>query len=136
MELLPNKDRVEMSASAQLMLRDYAGHRWPTLNHKGRMARLATALGLGHRRIRSIYQNEFGVRLRADELQRIKALQGKAIEEANRNDFAALQARIDRLEAVLFQQDEEFHREQVVALRQATDDRRGNHVAGATDTTG
>jgi len=131
MDLLPSKDRVEVSASAQLMLRDYAGHRWPALNHKGRMSRLSGLLGLGHRRVRAIYQSDPSVRLRADELAAIEALSQHQIEEANRNDFAALQDRVARLEAVLIHQDEEFHLEQMVGLRQAADDGRGSHVAGS-----
>lgn len=124
MDFLPSKDRSEVSASAQTMLRDYAGHRWPTLNHKGRMSRLAGALGFGHRRVRAIYQADPSVRLRADEMQRIEALRQREIEEANRSDFQALQARIARLEAALFQQDEEFHQPTVAGLREAAGSRR------------
>lgn len=117
-----------MSASAQTMLREYAGVRWPTLNHKGRMARLASQLRMGHRRVRSLYQNEPGVSLRADEMAAIEALR----EEANRNEFQDLQARIARLEAALFAQDEEFHSHQMAALRSAADERRGPHVPSAS----
>lgn len=113
-----------MSATAQLLLRDYAGHRWPSLNHKGRMSRLAGHLKMGHRRIRSLYQNEMGVSVRADEMAAIQSLQQRQIEEANRNDLQDLQARIARLEAALFQSDEEFHHEQMAALRSGTDGRR------------
>lgn len=131
MDFLPSKDRVEVSASAQLMLRDYAGHRWPTLNHKARMSRLACALGLGFRRVRAIYQADPSVRLRADELAAIEALSSHEIDEANRNEFAALQDRVARLEAALFTQDEEFHRPQVAALQHANYGRRRGDVAGA-----
>ena len=48
-------------------LREFAGLEWPTLNHKGRMAAPARRLNIGFRRVRSIYQNEDGVALRADE---------------------------------------------------------------------
>jgi len=84
----------DMSSTAQFALREYAGNRWPTLNHKGRIARLAGHLGFGHRRLRSLYQNEPGVRLRADEMAAIEGLQHTKLDEANRNDFQALQARI------------------------------------------
>lgn len=110
-------ERQKMSDTAQFLLRDYAVHRWPTLNHKGRMARLAGHLRMGHRRVRALYQNEFGVRVRADEMAAIQSLQQREIEEANRNDFQALQARIARLEAALFAQDEEFHHDQMAGLR-------------------
>lgn len=122
-----------MSATAQTMMRDYAGTRWPSLNHKGRMSRLAGVLGFGHRRVRSIYQNEPGLSLRADEMAAIAALRTRKIEEANRNDFQALQARIARLEAALFAQDESFHHEQVAALRASVDGRRGNDVTDIND---
>jgi hypothetical protein len=117
----PSREREEMSATAQTMLRDYAGIRWPSLNHKGRIARLAGLLGMGHRRVRSLYQNEPGVSLRADEMAAIAELSQRKIEEANRNDFEALQERIARLEAALFAQDEEFHHDQMAGLRQAAD---------------
>jgi uncharacterized coiled-coil DUF342 family protein len=119
-----------MSDTAQIILRDYAVHRWPSLNHKGRIARLAGHLQMGHRRIRSLYQNEFGVRLRADEMAAIEALQQHKIEEANRNDLQDLQARIARLEAALFAQDEEFHHHQMDGLRQAARGGRGTDEPG------
>lgn len=124
MEIQPKNERHDMSATAQLLLRDYAGHQWPTLNHKGRIARLAGHLRMGHRRVRALYQNEFGVRVRADEMAAIQSLQQHEIEEANRNDLQDLQARIARLEAALFSQDEDFHRDQVDALRKAAGGRR------------
>lgn len=124
LEFRSKDERQEMSATAQTMLRDYAGIRWPSLNHKGRMSRLAGVLGFGHRRVRSIYQNEPGLSLRADEMAAIAALQQQKIEEANRNDFQNLQARIARLEAALFAQDEEFHHDQVAALRSSVGVRR------------
>lgn len=119
-----NKERREMSATAQTIMREYAGIRWPTINHKGRMSRLASQLGLTPRRVRAIYQADPSVRLRADEMAAIEALSQHQIEEANRNDFQALQARISRLEAALFAQDEEFHSAQVAALRAASHGRR------------
>lgn len=122
-----------MTAAAQTMLRDYAGLRWPTLNHKGRITRLAGVLRMGHRRVRSLYQNEPGVSLRADEMAAIAALQEQKIEEANTHAFADLQARIARLEAALLHQDEAFHHEQMAAFRAALDGRRGNDVAHAAD---
>src|SRR3954467_15357869 len=113
LENLTVKDQAEMSATAQASMREYAAMTWPTMNHKGRMAQLAKALGFGHRRTRAIYQNETGVSLRADEMAAIEALR----EEANRNDFQDLQARIARLEAALFAVDEEFHQPHMAAFR-------------------
>jgi hypothetical protein len=131
LEFRSKDERNEMSATAQTMMRDYAGTRWPSLNHKGRMARLAGVLGFGHRRVRSIYQNEPGLSLRADEMAAIAALREQKIEEANRNAFQDLQARIARLEAALFAQDEEFHHEQVAAFRAAADGGRRENVPGS-----
>jgi hypothetical protein len=134
LEFRSKDERNEMSATAQTMMRDYAGTRWPSLNHKGRMSRLAGVLGFGHRRVRSIYQNEPGLSLRADEMAAIAALREQKIEEANRNAFQDLQARIARLEAALFAQDEEFHHEQVAAFRAAADGGRRENVSGSTST--
>lgn len=109
-----------MSASAQIIMRDYAAIQWPTMNHKGRIAQLARSLSFGHRRVRALYQNEVGVSVRADEMAAIEALR----EEANRDEFQVLQARIARLEAALFASDEEFHQPQMAALRSSADGRR------------
>jgi len=122
-------ERSQMSIDASMTMREYAGQRWPAMNHKGRMSRLATVLGLGHRRVRSIYQNEPGVRLRAEEMAAIRALQVRKIEEANRDDFAALQDRVARLEAALLAVDQEFHQPQMAGLREAIDGGRGRNVA-------
>lgn len=75
--------------------------RWPTMNNKGRMAMLARLLGFGHRRIRSLYQNEPGVSIRADEAARIAELDAGATEEATRAALSTqfLEARFAALEA-------------------------------------
>lgn len=121
------KERENMSATAQAMLREYAAFRWPLMNHKGRMSRLADKLGFTHRRVRSLYRNEPGTALRADEMQRIEALRNDKAEEANRNDFQALQDRVARLEAALLASDQEFHFEQMAGLSQ------GAHVGRRSD---
>lgn len=126
-------EREAMSTAAQTMLRDYAGWRWPSLNHKGRIARLAGHLGLTHRRARALYQNEPGMRLRADEMAAIAALRQQKVEEANRDVFEDLQARIARIEAALFASDEEFHHEQMAALREALDSGRSGNVASPAE---
>ncbi len=125
-----SKERRDMSTAAQTLMREYAGLRWPSMNHKGRIARLAGVLGFTHRRTRSLYQNEPGARLRADELASIEAL-NRRIEEGNRNEFAILQSRVARLEAALLRQDEEFHSEQMAAFSAAVDGRRREDVTDA-----
>jgi hypothetical protein len=109
-----SKDRSEVSASAQIMLRNYAGDRWPSMNHKGRIGRLASVLGFSPRRVRSLYQNEPGVRLRADEMAAIDNLR-RAREEAknvraSQAEYRALEARIAALEALFAGVDEEHGR--------------------------
>lgn len=114
-----------MTAAANL--RTFAAGEWPHLNHKGRLRELAKQLPWTNRRVRAVYNAESGVSLRAEEASDIEALNRK-IEEANRNEFQDLQARIARLEAALFAQDEEFHQPQVAGLRSATLVGRGNDV--------
>lgn len=99
-----------MTVAVHTTLRDYAAMRWPTINHKGRMTMLARMLGFGHRRIRSLYQNEPGVSIRAEEAARIAELDARAKQEATRADlssqflearFAALGAEVADLRAQL-----------------------------------
>ena len=106
-----------MNAVAHDILREYAGRRWPSMNHKGRISRLAGHLGLGHRRVRSLYQNEPGVRMRADEAEIIKALKGQTQDAVEDRDFA------ERLRAL---------EEQISALRS---EMAGAQVEGQSATT-
>lgn len=78
------------------------------------MSRLAGALQMGHRRVRAIYQNDLGVRLRADEMAAIEALQ---LSEA-RNEYRSIEALAAGLEALLTHTDEDGYRPQIDALRQ------------------
>jgi len=114
-------------------LRVYARQRWPLANDKYRKARLANLLQVSARRIKSLWEGEQSAVIRQSEAEAVRRLLGqKQIEEANRNDFQALQARIARLEAALSARDPEFHHDQVAALRVATDGRRRGHVPGGT----
>jgi hypothetical protein len=97
LEKLTKTGPREMNAVTQDILRDYAGHKWPGLNHKGRIARLAGHLGFAHRRVRSLYQNEPGIRVRADEAARIEALR----EEQHAIADTGLEARLAALEEEL-----------------------------------
>ena len=114
------EDKVNAAISHDL--RVYARRRWPLANDKYRKDRLATLLKVTTRRIKSLYEGEQSAVIREHEAEAVRQLLGQ--EEANRNDFQALQARIARLEAALFTQDEEFHHQQVAALREAIDGRR------------
>jgi hypothetical protein len=125
LETSADKDR-DMSAVARTDLRLFAAEEWPLMNHKGRLRNLAKLLPRWtDRRVRAVYNAEQGVSLRAEEFADIQAL----IEEENRDEFQALQARIARLEAALFAQDEEFHFDQMAALRSASNGRRGPDVS-------
>lgn len=106
-------------------LRVYARQRWPLANDKYRKARLATLLQVSSRRIKSLWEGEQSAVIRQSEAEAVRRLLGqKQIEEATRDDIAALQNRIARLEAALFAQDEEFHQPQVGAFREAARGRR------------
>jgi hypothetical protein len=127
LETSAEKDRAV--TAARIELRMYAAEEWPMLNHKGRLRELARKLPeWTARRVRAVYNAEQGVSLRAGERADIEAL----IEEENRDAFQTLQARIARLEAALFSQDEEFHQPQMAAFRGAADGRRREDVAGTT----
>lgn len=103
----------DMTAAASLALRGYAASEWPLLNHKGRLTKLCRMLPWTDRRVRSVYNGERGVSLRADEQAAIDNL----IHEA-RHEYDDLQTRIARLEALLLHQDEAFHSPSVAAFRQ------------------
>lgn len=132
----------DMTAAAQTDLRLFAADMWPRLNHKGRIRELCKLLAeweWSDRRVRSVYNAEAGVSLRANEAAAIDALlQAEAEaerqrheEEAVRDDIQALQARIARLEAALLAQDEEFHGPQMAGYRQGVDGRRGSDGAAS-----
>ena len=101
-------------------LREYACMRWPSLNHKGRIWRLKDVLKWTERRTRALYNNEPGMRLRADEMAAIEAL-GKL---GATNELSELRGRIARLEAALAVLDPAFCREPADAVRR-TDRGRG-----------
>lgn len=114
-------------------LRVYARQRWPLANDKYRKARLANLLQVSARRIKSLWEGEQSAVIRQSEAEAVRRLLGqKQVEEANRDDFQALQARIARLEAALFSGDEEFHHPQMAALRAASERGRGGNVSGGT----
>lgn len=101
------EDKVNADISNDL--RVYARRRWPLANDKFRKARLATLLNVSARRIKSLYEGEQTAVIREREAEAVRQLVGQ--EEANRDDFQALQARIARLEAALFAQDADSHHE-------------------------
>jgi hypothetical protein len=109
-----------VSASVQTMMRDYAAFRWPALNHKARVAQMARVLGFGHRRARSLYNNELGTAVRAEEIAAIAALRKGEAEDALRasqQNYRILEARIAALEALYASRDAEQGGEPLAALR-------------------
>jgi hypothetical protein len=120
-----NLERREVNAALADDLKIFARRKWPLSTDEWRMSRLANMIGVGTRRMKSLYQGEATAVLRQHEAEAIaKLLNQRQIEEANRNDFQVLQARIARLEAALFASDEEFHQPQMAAFRNAADDGR------------
>lgn len=88
-----------MTAALSHDLREFAGQKWPTMNHKWRKAKLASMLRMSERRIRSIYEADPAARIRADEAERITALvhQGDVEDAALSTRIAELEAQVARL---------------------------------------
>lgn len=103
-----------MSTAAHISMRSYAATEWPTLNHKGRLAKLCRELSWSNRRVRAVYNGETGVSLRADEQAELDAL----IQEA-RHDFRELDALAASLHALLYGPEADVYRPQVDAIRAA-----------------
>lgn len=64
---LRRQDRADAWAGTSQRLREFAGHRWPMLNHKERMKALVPELGWSFRRVRSLYNCDAGLTLREIE---------------------------------------------------------------------
>jgi hypothetical protein len=112
LETLAEQDNVEMSATATMTMRDYAGREWPAESHKARITRLARRLHWGHRRTRSLYNGE-PVALRADEFAALKQL------TAARHEHLELDQLASSLHALLFGPEADNYRPQVDAIRAA-----------------
>jgi hypothetical protein len=113
LETPAKRDNVEMSASATMTMRDYAGREWPADSHKARITRLARRLHWGHRRTRSLYNGE-PVALRANELAELQQL-----TEAARHEHRELAQLASSLQALLFGPEADNYRPQVDAIRAA-----------------
>lgn len=113
METPAKQDNVEMSASATMTMRDYAGRQWPAESHKGRIGLLARKLHWGHRRTRSLYNGE-PVALRANEFSELQQL-----TEAARHEHRELGQLASSLYALLYGPEADYYRPQVDAIRAA-----------------
>lgn len=80
-------------------------------------------------RVHDLYTERKGIRVRDDEvrdLERAKASRvGHKLEQAAANEFQQLTARLERLEAALFKQDEEFYSVFAATAREALRAHRG-----------
>lgn len=75
--------------------------------------------GWSESRVRSVWYEDERVCITGDELRQVeRAARAAANEKAAKNEFQLMQQRIARLEALLVQGDEDFHRPQADALRE------------------
>lgn len=125
-----NLERQEVNAALAADLKVFARQKWPLSTDEWRMSRLAHMIGVGTRRMKSLYQGEATAVLRHHEAEAInRLLKQRQIEEGTRDDIAALQDRIARLEAALLPQDEDFNSVQMEGYRQSVAIGRGNDAA-------
>ncbi len=126
------KGRIFIMNAVASALREYAAIEWPILNHKARMEALfkylnkhfdRTGVSFSRRRVKSLYDNEPGARLGADEAAAVDMLCSE--RKATHDEYQALEERLTRLEAYLRLQDEDFHRPQVAGIRAGIDQGRG-----------
>lgn len=92
-----------MGASATNNLRNYATSRWPMDNHKARIWKLKRTLGWSERRVRSVYNGENGVSLRAHEQDDLTALFEKVTHQNAdiSESIAQLQSELERQAALI-----------------------------------
>jgi hypothetical protein len=124
-------DKTERDVNAAIAqdLKFYSRRRWPMANDKFRKSRLASLLNVTERRIKSLWEADERAVIREHEAEAVRRLIGQ--EEANRNDFAALQSRVARLEAALATVDPDFFDHQMAGYREALHAGRGGNVSGA-----
>ena len=121
-------ERQEVNAALAADLKVFARQKWPLSTDEWRMTRLANMIGVGVRRMKSLYQGEPTAVLRHHEAEAIaKLLKQRKAEEAVRDDIEALQERIARLETALLQTDAEYHSVQLEGYRQGMVGGRGSH---------
>jgi hypothetical protein len=121
-------ERQEVNAALAADLKVFARQKWPLSTDEWRMTRLANMVGVGVRRMKSLYQGEPTAVLRHHEAEAIaKLLKQRKAEEAVRDDIEALQERIARLETRLLQTDEEYHSVQLEGYRQGMAGGRGSN---------
>lgn len=122
------QERQEVNAALAADLKVFARTKWPLSTDEWRMTRLANMIGVGVRRMKSLYQGEPTAVLRHHEAEAIaKLLKQRKAEEAVRDDIEALQERIARLETRLLQTDAEYHSVQLEGYRQGMAGGRGSN---------
>jgi hypothetical protein len=91
----------------------------PPAEHQNVKSRIATAtrrLGWEANRVRDIWYSDQRIRVRASELEQLRAKERKNEEKAARHEFAELRDRIARLEALLVSTDPDMHSAHIDAL--------------------
>jgi hypothetical protein len=104
-------------AEAQTLIHRVVGPRGSDDSVKAMIAKAARRVGITYERAKAIWYREARV-IRAEEMDRLRTLAAESPdEEAARNEFAELTARINRLECLLGTTDADFHGPQIAALR-------------------
>jgi hypothetical protein len=108
--------QATLSEAAEL-LRVIAGEREAGESIKGVFRRLTRRLkGWSDSRVRDVWHQDERVRIRAEELEQLRAVAGAKRAEG-KNDLQELRDRISRLERLLEASDAPFHSETLTVLR-------------------
>lgn len=105
------------------LLREIAGERRPDESLKGVFRRLGRKLpGLSDNRIRDIWRRDRRVRVRAEEVEQLRALVDKGSgQKVTKDELAELRATVERFASyvpLLERIDAEFHGPQISAARE------------------
>jgi hypothetical protein len=125
--VLENSDKATDMRTASLddaadLLREIAGERRPDESLKGVFRRLNRKLsGWSDNRIRDIWRRDSRVRVRAEEVEQLRAIAKRDVPQGiTENELAELRATVDRFASyipLLERIDAEFHGPQIFAAR-------------------
>jgi len=101
------------------LLRELAGNRRADESMKAVLRRVRRRLAdWKPSRVRDIWYRDPRVKLRAGEIEQLRAIENRRVEDkAAVDELAELRNRISRLEALLASSDEAFHSEAIASLR-------------------
>lgn len=109
--------QATLNEAAQL-LRAIAGEREAGESIKGVFRRLSRRLkGWSDSRVRDVWHQDERVRIRAEELEQLRAVAGAKRAKEGTHELQELRDRISRLERLLEASDETFHSPTLAALR-------------------